>query len=153
MNSVPRSAEFIGGHDFNANLGVRLKMHPRTIGPHGLRNRNKKGRKLLGLLSAYNLKVVNTFFQKDFHITWKSFNEDKTCHMLDVITSSSSFFKCIIDCGVTPKGVRSDHSAVQMVLLNRTINFKTNYVERPVIDWNSISRNPEINRQFNLLLK
>ena len=58
--------------------------------------------------------------------------------MLDVINSSVSFYKYILDCGVTPKGVRSDHSAVQMVFLNRMIKFKSDYVERPVIDWDEI---------------
>ena len=27
INSIPEYAEFIGGNDVNANLGLRLKMH------------------------------------------------------------------------------------------------------------------------------
>ena len=46
----------------------------------------------------------------------------------------------------------SNHSAVQMVFLNRTIKFKSYYVERPVIDWDAI-KNPVTNIKFNLLLQ
>ena len=33
MTSVPKTAEFIGGHDVNANLGIRNKMYGKTLGP------------------------------------------------------------------------------------------------------------------------
>ena len=48
MTSVPKSEEFIGGHDVNANLGIRTKMYRKTLGPWGIENRNMKGRILLG---------------------------------------------------------------------------------------------------------
>ena len=40
-----------------------------------------------------------------------------------------------------------------MVLLSRTIKFKSDYVECPVIYWNKIIKIPEINRKFNFLLQ
>ena len=58
--------------------------------------------------------------------------------MIDLITSYFSIFKFIRDCGVTPKGVQSDHYAVQMVLLKILLKLKSDYVERPIIDWNKI---------------
>ena len=58
--------------------------------------------------------------------------------MLDVIKCSNSFFKCVNDRGATPDGVRSNHSAVWMVFLNRSIKCKSDYIERPVIDWKNI---------------
>ena len=73
--------------------------------------------------------------------------------MLDVITCSTSFFKCISDCGVIPYRVRSDHSAIIMVFLNRSIKFKSNFVEHPVIDWKGIQRPPELNEKLNLILQ
>ena len=94
----------------------------------------------MGLFSSNNLKVINTFYEKRSYTTWRSFHTSSTCHMLDVITSSVSFSKCVRDCVVTPKGVRIDHSAVQMVFLNRPIKFKSDYVERPVIDWDAIKK-------------
>ena len=92
----------------------------------------------MGLFSANNLRVINTFYEKSSYTTWMSFHTSNTCHMLDLITSSASFSKCVRDCGLTPKGFRSNHSAVHMVFLNRTIKFKSDYVERPVVDWDAI---------------
>ena len=77
----------------------------------------------------------------------------KSPHMLDVITYSTSFFKCVSDYGVIPNGVQSDHSAVIMVLLNRSIKFKSGFVEHPVLDWKEIQILPELNETFNLILK
>ena len=88
INYIPKSAEFIGGHDVNANIGVRLKIYCRAIGPHGIDNRNKKGQMLLGLISANNTKIVNTFYQKNSYTTCRSFDKTRSCHMLDIITSS-----------------------------------------------------------------
>ena len=43
MTSLLKSAEFIGGHDVNANLGIRNKMYQKKLGPWGTGNRNMKG--------------------------------------------------------------------------------------------------------------
>ena len=127
-------------------------MHGKVTGIHGLNNRNKKGQNLLGVFNANNLRVVNSFFKKKNYTTWRSFCDKKSSHMLDVITCSTSFFKCVNDCGAVPDGVRSNHSAVQMVYLNRSIKFKSNFIERPIIEWKSIQRIPELNDKFNLIL-
>ena len=58
--------------------------------------------------------------------------------MLDVITTSDSFFKNVRDFGVTSKGMRSDHSAVRLTFSNRSFKFNSTHVERPVIDWKLI---------------
>ena len=73
--------------------------------------------------------------------------------MLDVITCSTSFFKCVSDCGVIPDSAWSDNSAVRMVFWNRSIRFKSYFVEHPVIDWKVIQRIPELNEIFNLILQ
>ena len=72
--------------------------------------------------------------------------------MLDITTRSSSFFKHVNNCKVSHIGVRSDHSAVRMTFLNRTIKFKTRNNERPIIDWSNIQKDVELNKKFNLIL-
>ena len=89
----------------NANLRARRIMHKNVIEIYGNTNRNKKVRNLLGLFGANNLKVVNSFFKKRNYITWRFFNKSRTPHMLDVITCSTSFFKCVNECSATPHGV------------------------------------------------
>ena len=64
LGSLPKTVQFIGGHDVNASLGMSKIMHGKVIGIHGINNRNKKGRNLLGVLNENNLRVVNSFFKK-----------------------------------------------------------------------------------------
>ena len=82
MNSVPKTAEFIGGNDVNANLGIRNNMNRKTLGPWGIDNRNMKGRRLLGFFSQHRLKVTNRFYKKPSFVTWRSFGSLKSPHML-----------------------------------------------------------------------
>ena len=70
VNSVPKSSNFIGGHDVNANLRVRKKMYRGVIGPFGIDNRNMKGRRLLSVLIQNRLKVANSYFKKPSVVTW-----------------------------------------------------------------------------------
>ena len=72
--------------------------------------------------------------------------------MLDIITISSSFFKHVNNCEVFPLRVRSDHSAVRMTFLNRTIKLKTRNDKRLIIDWSSIQKYIELNKKINLIL-
>ena len=113
-------------------------MHKKFIETYGIKNCNKRGRNLLGLFGANNLRVVNILFKKRNYTTWRSFNKSRTPHMLDVIKYSTSFFKCVNDCGTTLDGVQSDHYAVRTVFLNRFIKFKSDYSKRPVIDRKNI---------------
>ena len=136
--SLPKTVQFIGGHDVNANVGVQKIMHKKVIRIYGIESCNKKRRNLLILFGANNLRMVNIFFKKRNYTTYTSFNKFKTPHMLDVTTCSTSFFKCVSDCGATPDGVRSYPSAIQMVFLNRSIKFKSDFIERPVIEWKNI---------------
>ena len=138
VKSVPKSLNFIGGHDVNSNLGIRKTLYKGVIGPFGIDNRNIKGRILLSFLSQNRLIVANSYFKKPSFVTWRSFNASRSPHVLDVITTSDSFFKHVRDCGVTSTGMRSNHSAVRLIFSNRSINFMSTYVERPVIDWKRI---------------
>ena len=36
--SVPKNANFIGGHDVNANFGIISKMYGKSLGPWGINN-------------------------------------------------------------------------------------------------------------------
>ena len=69
VNSVPKSSNFIGGHDVNANLGVRKKLYKVVIGPFGIDNRNIKGRRLLSVLSQNRLRLANSYFKKPYFVT------------------------------------------------------------------------------------
>ena len=134
MTSVPKSAEFIGGHDVNANLGICTKMYRKTLGPWGIDNCNMKGRRLLGVFSQHRLKVTNSFYKNPSFVTWRSFGNSKSPHMLDLISGSETFFKCVRNCGVSPRGMWIDYLAVALEFMNRSIKYKSTFFKRPVID-------------------
>ena len=138
MNLVPKTAKFIGEHDVNANLGVRSKMYGKTLGPWGINNRKMKGRRLLGFFSNNQLKIAKRFYKKSSYVTWRSFNKMRSPHMLDVISVSENFFKCVKSCGISKMGMKSNHSAVRIEFTNRSIKFKTTFIKKPVIDWKTI---------------
>ena len=98
----------------------------------------RKGRRLLGKISADIIKIENTFYKKSSYTICRLFDKTILCHILDLITSYFSIFKCIIHGGVTPKVIQSDSSAVQMVFLNRLLKLKSDYVESPIKEWNKI---------------
>ena len=105
MTSVPKLAEFIGRHDVNANLGISTKMYRKTLGPWGIDNHNMKRRIIIWFFSQHRLKVTNRFYKKPPLVTWRLFGNSKSPHMLDVISVSETFFKCVRNCGVSPRGM------------------------------------------------
>ena len=138
MSSVPKMAKFIGGHDLNANLGTRSNMYRKTLVPWGIDNRNMKGRRLLGFFSHNQLKISKSFFKKPYFLKWISFRKMRSHHMLDVISVSDNFFKCVRICGVSKKGMGSDNSAILLDFMNRSIKYKNKFIKKPVIDWKDI---------------
>ena len=73
--------------------------------------------------------------------------------MLDVISVSEHFFKCVRSCGLSKKGMRSDHSAVQLRFMNRSIKYKTTFINKPVIYWKDIKEKDNVNKNFNVHLR
>ena len=134
MISVPKTAKFIGGHDVNANLGTRSKMYRKTLGPWIIDNCNMKVRRLLGFFGHNQLKIANSFFKKPSFVTWRYFSKMRSPHMLDVISVSDNFFKCVRICGVSKKGMISDPSDVRIYFMKRSIKYKTTFIKKPVID-------------------
>ena len=73
--------------------------------------------------------------------------------MLDFISVSENFFKFLKSCGVSKKGMRSDHSAVRLEFMNRSIKYKTTFIKKPVIDWKAIKEKDDVNKKFNINLR
>ena len=121
MSSVPKTAKFIGWHDVNANLGNMSKMYRKTLGHWGIDNLNIKKRRLLGLFSHNQLKISNSFFKKPSFVTRRYFSKIRSPHILDVISVSENFFKCVRNCGVSKKGMRGDNYSVQLYLMNISV--------------------------------
>ena len=73
--------------------------------------------------------------------------------MLDIISVSKDFYKNVRNCDVSKTGMKSDHSAVRLEFVNRSIKFNTTFYKKPVIDWKSIKEKEEVNKKFNVNLR
>ena len=73
--------------------------------------------------------------------------------MLDVISDSENFFKCVRNCEVSKKGTGIDHAAVRIHFMKRSIKYKTAFTKKPVIDWKFIKERGDINEEFNVNLR
>ena len=67
------------GADVNCNIGITSKRFCHTLGPHGINNRNVKGRELSYLYKTNNLKNLLSCFRHNNYVTYRSFN-DKIQH-------------------------------------------------------------------------
>jgi hypothetical protein len=70
LGLAPTKSEIIMGADINSNIGTLNDLHSTkfcaVLGPHGLSKRNKKGKNLLHVYLAHQLRVMNTF-SKEAH--------------------------------------------------------------------------------------
>ena len=83
--------------DINCNVGITSKRFSNTLGPQGINNRNIKGRELLYLYKTNNLKNLLSYFKHNNYITYRSFNDKKSAHMLDNFICCDQLFKRISD--------------------------------------------------------
>ena len=72
--------------------------------------------------------------------------------MLDIISVSETFFKCVRNCRVSPRVMRRDHSAVAIEFMDRSIKYQYTFFKLPVIDWKKIKEGEEVNKTFNFKL-
>ena len=73
--------------------------------------------------------------------------------MLDLISGSENFFKCVRSCGISKTGMKYDHSVIQLEFTNWSIKFKTHFFMKPVIDWKYIKEKDKVNKKFNVNLR
>ena len=69
MRRIPLHEELIIGGDLNGHVGKDRSNFEREHGGHGYGQQNPEGESILRFAQAYNLVVVNTYFQKkDEHL-------------------------------------------------------------------------------------
>ena len=71
--------------------------------------------------------------------------------MLDAFSASTSLFKRVSDCGITRRGVASDHTAIQMKININTIKLqmKERTINAGTTDWTAIASDEMLNQIFN----
>ena len=49
--------------------------------------------------------------------------------------------------------MKSDHSAVPLDFMNRSIKYKTTFIMKPLMDWKAIKERDDINKKININLR
>lgn len=99
--SIPESEELYIGGDFNGHVGRMNGGYERVHGGWGFGSMNQDGEALLQAASAFDLAIVNTFFEKrDQHlITYKSGNHTT---QIDYFLMRRNKIASAKDCKVIP---------------------------------------------------
>ena len=69
--------------------------------------------------------------------------------MLDIFAVSTETFKRITNCKVVPRGIYSDHSAVELTLLISSIRYKPSKLACGRINWDLIRDDPILFKKYN----
>ena len=102
------------GADLNGHVGDKRDGFEREHGGNGYGQRNDEGEDVLRFAKAYNLAIVNTFFNKreDHIITYKSGQRSFT---IDYILTRRPNLKSVKDCKVIPgESIAAQHRILVM---------------------------------------
>ena len=64
MQAVTRSERVVVAGDLNGHVGIDRAGHNNVHGGHGLDVVNEDGKQVLYFATAYEMRIMNTFYQK-----------------------------------------------------------------------------------------
>ena len=120
-----------------------------VVVPHGLSNRNLKGKDLLYLLKSNQFKILLSYYTHDNYVTYRNFSASKIPHILDNFICCDKFLKRVTDCKVVTTGARSDHSTIQEKIKLTAIKYNIPKEETIVIGWETIRTEKDYGEIFN----
>nr|XP_049699855.1 craniofacial development protein 2-like [Helicoverpa armigera] len=146
MMNVPTNEQVFVGGDFNGHVGRMRGNYERVHGGWGFGCQNDEGEALLQAATAFDLAVVNTWFQKNTEhlITYKSGHH---VTQIDYFLVRRSSLKNIKDCKVIPgEAVVSQHRPLIMDVI-LTSRPKAKERRPPKIKWHLLGK-AELAREF-----
>ncbi|XP_047027957.1 craniofacial development protein 2-like [Helicoverpa zea] len=139
MMNVPTNEQVFVGGDFNGHVGRMRGNYERVHGGWGFGFQNDEGEALLQAATAFDLAVVNTWFQKNIEhlITYKSGHH---VTQIDYFLVRRSSLKNIKDCKVIPsEAVVSQHRPLVMDVILST-RPKAKERRPPKIKWHLLGK-------------
>ena len=130
-------------------MGTRPPRFCNILAPHGIDNRNIKGRELLYIYKTNNLKILVSYFSHNNYVTYRTFIVTKSAHVLDSFISCPRFFKRISNCKVTTLGVRSNHATISVKFRLTAFKLNNDQDDMEIIDWKKIQTNKGAKDEFN----
>ena len=105
---------------------------------------------ICGRLSLFNMKATNTFFTHQDYTTHTSYLPPNLLQRFDIIAISSSSFKRVRDCSLSEVGIRSDPSAICILLAISSITHTGgNKTTKSQMDWDKIINEVSTKKCFN----
>ena len=153
LSSIPSNVITFMAGDMNAQVGRRSPDNDDEfidiLGSFGLDKRNVKGEDLLHVYQANTLRILPTFFNHPNHVTFVSFNIDRTKSMLDMAAISSNGMSNVDDCRVVVDGIRSDHSAIRTELRHNMVTSIPSVVHQGEINRHDLQYDEHTNNAYN----
>ena len=137
------------GADINCNFDITSKRCSNTLVTQGINDRNIKRQELLYLYKMNNLRILLSYFKHNNYITYRSFDDKNSAHMLDNFICCDQLFRRISNCKVAKFWVRSDHTAIVTKFRLTSIKFNNEQQKSTVIDWEIIRIDDEKRLIFN----
>ena len=114
VTSVPDKEEIVKGADLNGHVGDKRVGFEREHVENGYEQRHDEGEDVLRFAQAYNLGIVNRFFNKkeEHLITYKS---GQRCSTIDYILTRRPNLESVKDCKVIPgESIAAQHRILVM---------------------------------------
>ena len=135
MRNIKPGEKIIIGADLNGHVVRDRSGFEQEHGGHSFGDRNEEGEDVLRFAEAYNLGIVNTFFQKqeEHLITYKSGNRRTT---IDYILVKRTDLKAAKDCKVIPgESIAMQHRILVMdYKLKTPMKKETRQINRQIRD-------------------
>ena len=122
IQAIPQEERVFLGGDLNGHIGVERGAVPRVHGGRGMGELNEEGERILDCVSANDMAIANTFFQKNSHqyVTYKSggresqidflvcrrnhLSEVKNCKVIKGESVSAQHRIVVLDCEMKTAG-------------------------------------------------
>ena len=146
MQAVPRSERLVVAGDLNGHVGRDIDGYDGVHGGHGLGVRNEEGIKIMDFATAYEMRLMNTYYKKrENHLV--TYNSGGRRSQIDFIMLRKEYIKECKNCKVLPKEAITTQHRVLIAELEVKATRKRRVEGRKMIRWWKL-KNDEVREEF-----
>ena len=146
MQAVPRSERLVVAGDLNGHAGRSIDRYDEVHVGHGLGVRNEEGIKIMDCATAYQMRLMNTYFKKrENHLV--TYNSGGRRSQIDSIMLRKEYTKKCKNCKVLPKDAIITQHRVLIAELQVKATRKRRGEGRKLIRWWKLKNN-ELREEF-----
>ena len=146
MQAVPGSERLVVAGDLNGHVGRDRDGYDGVHGGHGLGVRNEEGIKIMDFATAYEMRLMNTYYKKrENHLV--TYNSGGRRSQIDFIMLRKEYTKECKNCKVLPKEAITTQHRVLIAELEVKATRKRRVEGRKMIRWWKL-KNDEVREEF-----